>query len=154
MPAARFLAPLAFALLAGCGPVGTTYTYMGATLPGPKPNEGRVFFYTPKVGFGGDVQPEIRLNGVIVGFAVPSGFFYVDRPAGRYEATGKLGIKGVTRDVTVPFSVKDEAGRRVFESTFPLKRLDYRIGEGEWADTKTLANETTVNVRLVMTSAR
>ncbi|HQR19347.1 MAG TPA: YceI family protein [Burkholderiaceae bacterium] len=74
--------------------------------------------------------------------------------AGRYEATGKLGIKGVTRELTVPFSVREDGGRRIFEASFPLMRLDYRIGEGEWADTKTLANETTVQVRLVTHSAR
>lgn len=85
----------AAALLTGCStPVGTTYTEMSVSLPSVKPGEGRVFFYTPKVGFGGDVQPEIRLNGEIVGFAVPSGFFYIDRPAGRYEATGKTAGDG------------------------------------------------------------
>ena len=93
MQGGRF-AVLAFGLLAACAPVGTTYTSMSATLPAPNPGEGRVFFYTPKVGFGGDVQPEIRLNGAVVGFAVPSGFFYVDRPAGRYEATGKTAADG------------------------------------------------------------
>lgn len=69
--------------------------------------------------------------------------------AGRYEATGKLAIKGVAREVTMPFTVREDGGRRVFEATFPLKRLDYGIGEGEWSDTKTLANETMIHVRLV-----
>ena len=86
---------LAFALLAGCGgPVGTSYTEMSVSLPALKPGEGRVFFYTPSVRLGGAVQPEIRLNGTLVGFAVPSGFFYVDRPAGRYEATGTTAADG------------------------------------------------------------
>jgi polyisoprenoid-binding protein YceI len=74
--------------------------------------------------------------------------------AGRYEATGKLAIKGVTREMTAPFTVRDDGGRRVFETSFPLKRLDYRIGEGEWSDTKTLANETTIHVRLVTNAGR
>jgi len=94
MPTARRFALLAIALLAGCAPVGTSYTYMSGTLPAPKPDQGRIFFYTPAVRFGGDVQPEIRLNGAVVGFAAPSGFFYVDRPAGRYEATGKTAADG------------------------------------------------------------
>ena len=97
MQAGRVLAPLALALalLAGCGaPLGTSYTEMSVSPPAVKPGEGRVFFYTPSVRFGRDVQPEIRVNGAIVGFAVPSGFFYVDRPAGRYEATGKTAADG------------------------------------------------------------
>jgi Protein of unknown function (DUF2846) len=86
---------VSLALLAGCGaPVGTSYTEMSVSLPAVKPGEGRVFFYTPSVRFGGGVQPEIKLNGTLVGFAVPSGFFYVDRPAGRYEVTGKTAADG------------------------------------------------------------
>ncbi len=95
MSAGRVLAFLVFALLAACAtPVGTDYTAMSVSLPPLKPGEGRVFFYTPRVRFGGDVQPELRLNGTVVGFAVPSGFFYVDRPPGRYEATGKTAADG------------------------------------------------------------
>jgi hypothetical protein len=95
MRAGLFLAILAIALLAGCStPVGTTYTTMSVAMPALKPGEGRIYFYTPGVRFGADVQPEIRVNGVLVGFAVPSGFFYVDRPAGRYEATGKVAADG------------------------------------------------------------
>jgi hypothetical protein len=95
MSAGRALAFLVFALLAACAtPVGTGYTAMSVALPPLKPGEGRVFFYTPGVRFGGDVQPELRLNGTVVGFAVPSGFFYVDRPPGRYEATGKAAADG------------------------------------------------------------
>jgi hypothetical protein len=96
MRAGLFLAILAIALVAGCGaaPVGTTYTAMSVSLPAPKPGEGRIYFYTPRVKFGANVQPEIRVNGTLVGFAVPTGFFYVDRPAGRYEATGKVAADG------------------------------------------------------------
>jgi len=83
------------ALLAACSkPVGTSYTEMSVSLPPPKAGEGRVFFYTPPVRFGGDVQPVVKLNGTIVGFAIASGFFFVDRPAGRYEATGVTAADG------------------------------------------------------------
>ena len=86
---------LALGLLAACStPVGTSYTQMSVSLPPLKAGEGRVFFYTPSVRFGGDVQPAIKLNGVIVGFAIASGFFFVDRPAGRYEATGVTAADG------------------------------------------------------------
>jgi hypothetical protein len=67
---------------------------MSASLPAPKPGEGRIFFYAPAVRFGGNVQPEIKLSGTLVGFAVPGGYFYVDRPPGRYEATGRSAADG------------------------------------------------------------
>jgi hypothetical protein len=88
MQAGRLLAIFAFALLAGCTVVGTNYAQMSGSLPALKPGEGRVFFYTPAAMLTGDVQPEVRLNGTMVGFAVPDGFFFVDRPAGSYEASG------------------------------------------------------------------
>jgi len=31
-----------------------------------------------------------------------------------------------------------------------VKRLDFKIGEGEWADTGTVANEVLVRVRMVL----
>lgn len=68
---------------------------------------------------------------------------------GRFEVAGRLAIKGVSRDVVAPVTVRDEGGRRIFEAAFPLRRLDYRIGEGEWSDSAALANEVQVRVRLV-----
>ena len=42
----------------------------------------------------------------------------------------------------MPLTVKpDASGNRVAEGTFSLKRLDYKIGEGEWADTATVDND-------------
>ena len=69
----------------------------------------------------------------------------------RYEIAGQLSLKGVTRDLVVPIVVKpDPAGNRVAEGGFALKRLEYRIGEGEWADTGTVADEIRVRVRIVL----
>ena len=74
-----------------------------------------------------------------------------DLGGNRYEVAGKLSIKGITRDLVVPISIKtDGAGNRVAESTFPLKRLEYRIGEGEWADTDTVANDIRVRIRFTL----
>ena len=69
----------------------------------------------------------------------------------RYEIAGKLSLKGITRDVVVPLSVKkDASGNSVAEGSFPLKRLDYRVGEGLWADPEMVADLVTVRVRMVL----
>lgn len=74
-----------------------------------------------------------------------------DLGGGRYEVAGKLSMKGITRDCVVPFAVKsDPKGNRVAEGSFALKRLDYRIGEGEWADPATVADEIQVRIRMVL----
>lgn len=72
---------------------------------------------------------------------------------GKYEAQGQLTIKGITRDVVAPFTLRQEGGQSVAEGSFGLKRLEFKIGQGEWADTATVANEVQVRFRLTMTGA-
>ena len=75
--------------------------------------------------FGGDVQPEIRLNGTLVGFAVPSGFFYVDRPAGRYEATGKAAADG---RIEIPLAAGETRYVRAFApSAFSVNAVHFLL---------------------------
>ena len=74
-----------------------------------------------------------------------------DRGGDKYDVVGQLTIKGITKDCVVPIAFKnDAAGNRVAEGTFTVKRLDYKIGEGLWADTDTVANEVIVAVRIVL----
>ena len=70
----------------------------------------------------------------------------------RYEALGKLTIKGRSLDVSAPFTFKQEGAVGVFDGAFTLKRLDYAIGEGIWADVGTVANEVRI-VFLIVTNA-
>jgi polyisoprenoid-binding protein YceI len=68
---------------------------------------------------------------------------------GRFEVAGRLTIKGVTRDVVVPFTVKTDGPSSVFDGAVTIKRLDFKVGEGEWTDTKILADDVQVRFRLV-----
>lgn len=72
---------------------------------------------------------------------------------GRFEMPGKLGIKGIFRDVTLAFALRQEGGNLVAEGSYPLQRLDFKIGEGAWADTDTVANEVQVRFRVVLSGA-
>jgi polyisoprenoid-binding protein YceI len=69
---------------------------------------------------------------------------------GKYEAAGALTIKGITQNVVAPFTLKDAAGTRTVEGQFPLKRLQYKIGEAQWSDTDTVADEVLVRFRLTL----
>jgi len=72
----------------------------------------------------------------------------------RYEIAGKLTLKGVTRDVVVPIAFKkDPGGNSVAEGSFPLKRNDYKVGEGMWADTDLVADDVVVRIRMVLVPA-
>jgi polyisoprenoid-binding protein YceI len=68
----------------------------------------------------------------------------------RFEATGRLTIKGITHDVTAPFTVTDANLLRTVEGQFPLMRLQYKVGEGQWSDTDTVADEVTVRFRFTV----
>ncbi len=70
---------------------------------------------------------------------------------GRFEVTGKLTIKGSVRDVVVPVQVAPAAGGQATASgSFTIRRLDFKVGEAEWADTSMLANDVQVRFRLVL----
>lgn len=73
------------------------------------------------------------------------------RGGDRYEIAGDLSLKGIVRPVVVPVTLrKDAAGNAVAEGSFALKRLEFKIGEGLWTDTDTVANEVAVRVRMVL----
>lgn len=70
---------------------------------------------------------------------------------GRYEALGKLTIKGKTLNVNAPFTLKQNADTLVVDGMFPLRRLDYGIGTGIWSDTDTVADEVQIHFHFTLT---
>ena len=70
---------------------------------------------------------------------------------GRFEVAGKLSIKGSVRDIVVPVAVTQTAGTSTASGAFTIKRLDFKVGEAEWADTSMLANDIQVRFKLVLT---
>ncbi|MHC8382312.1 YceI family protein [Pseudomonas sp. LB3P14] len=52
----------------------------------------------------------------------------------RYSITGKLTLRGITREVNVPVLLKSENAIGIFDGQLTLKRSDFKVGEGEWAD--------------------
>lgn len=70
---------------------------------------------------------------------------------GKFEVTGKLTIKGATRDVVVPVALTQSGGTSVASGSFMLKRLGFKIGDGEWADTQVVADDVAVKFKLTLT---
>lgn len=70
---------------------------------------------------------------------------------GKFEVSGKLSIKGASKDVTVPVQVTQAAASSTATGTFTIKRLDFQIGDGDWADTSLLANDIQVRFKLQLT---
>ena len=69
---------------------------------------------------------------------------------GRFEAPAKFTLKGVTRDSVASFTARVDAGGTLLEGAVPLKRNDYKIGDGPWADTTVVANEVAVRFKVYL----
>jgi polyisoprenoid-binding protein YceI len=140
------------------------------------PVEGRFKRFTAKVAFDA-ARPEtsraefaVDLNSVDLGSAEAEtevkrdGWFDTARSPqatfvstavkstgpGKYEVQGKLTIKGTTRDITVPIATHAAGAQTFAEGRFVIKRMDYRIGEGPWADLSVVGNDVEVRVKLAL----
>jgi hypothetical protein len=69
--------------LLGCA-TGVEFTELAPFIQKLPENKGRIYFYRTET-ISAQVQPNIILNGEVVGKAIPNGFFYVDRNPGLYE---------------------------------------------------------------------
>jgi len=70
---------------------------------------------------------------------------------GRYEVAGTLTIKGQSKPVTVPVTLAKAGATTIATGAVPIKRLDFKIGEGDWADTSVVADAVTVKFKLAFT---
>ena len=68
--------------------------------------------------------------------------------AGRFDVSGRLTIKGQTRDIVVPITLAQAGVLSTASGSFVIKRLEFKIGEGEWSDISVVANEVQVKFKL------
>ncbi len=73
---------------------------------------------------------------------------------GRFDVAGTLTIKGSSQPVVVPVTITQTGtqggGTSTASGSFTIKRLDFKIGEGEWTDTSMVANDVTVKFKLTL----
>ena len=71
--------------------------------------------------------------------------------SGKYEVAGKLSIKGHAQDVVVPVTLSQSGASTTASGAFAIKRLTFKIGENEWADTSMVADDVQVKFKLSLT---
>ena len=69
---------------------------------------------------------------------------------GKFQVSGKLSIKGSAQDVVVPVTLTQSGSTSTATGAFAIKRLDFKIGEGEWTDTSMVANDVQVKFKLAL----
>ena len=70
---------------------------------------------------------------------------------GKFEVAGKLTIKGLTQDVVVPVQLVQAGASSTATGNFSIKRLAFKVGDGEWTDTSLLADDVQIRFKLVLT---
>jgi polyisoprenoid-binding protein YceI len=70
--------------------------------------------------------------------------------AGRFDVGGRLTIKGATQDLVVPVQLVQSGAKGTASGSFTIRRLAFKVGEGEWSDTSMLADEVAVRFKLVL----
>jgi polyisoprenoid-binding protein YceI len=141
------------------------------------PVEGRFGKFTADISFDPDhlskslFEVEIDTSSIDTGhkdrdtLLRSSNFFYVEmwpmaqfasgpirhKGGNAYETDGRLTIRGVTKNVLLPFSlvIGEQSGtpgreRAVAKGELTISRLDYGIGQGEWASTKTVGDQVVI----------
>jgi len=65
-----------------------------------------------------------------------------------YLITGQLTLRGMTRVVEVPVQLKADDAIGIFDGQLTVKRSDFNIGDGEWAD-GVVSNDIHIRFRMV-----
>ncbi|MEY2633461.1 MAG: hypothetical protein RIR00_2115 [Pseudomonadota bacterium] len=72
----------------------------------------------------------------------------------RYEASGKLSIKGRSQDIVAPLTYTPQGKQASFSGSFSFRRSDFAIGEGSWAAPDIVANEIRIQFNLVASGGK
>jgi polyisoprenoid-binding protein YceI len=149
--------------------IGFTYTQMGVAVDGHFGSFDARLNFDPAKPQAAKTVLELRLASIDTGSAEADSevrgkawFDTAAHPVARFESTsvkalggnrfevhGTLSIKGRSREVVAPLAYAAQGDRAAFDGSFVLKRADFGIGEGEWADFGIVANDITVNFHIV-----
>jgi polyisoprenoid-binding protein YceI len=69
---------------------------------------------------------------------------------GRLQVAGRLTIKGTSQELVVPVTIAQSGALATASGEFVVKRLDFKIGENEWADLSLVADDVRVRFKLVL----
>jgi polyisoprenoid-binding protein YceI len=67
---------------------------------------------------------------------------------GRYLAIGQLTLRGVTRPLSLPFTLKITGNKAAMTASVPLDRLAFGVGQNEWRKTDAIPGAVTVAVTI------
>jgi polyisoprenoid-binding protein YceI len=75
---------------------------------------------------------------------------FTAKGGGQFDVRGRLTIRDVTRDITLPIRFSAAAGGKqaTLSGGTSIRRLDFGVGQGEWTDTTWVGNEVRIQFEL------
>jgi polyisoprenoid-binding protein YceI len=70
---------------------------------------------------------------------------------GKFEVAGNLTIKGKSKPIAAVVQLAQKGDTTTVEGNFPMKRLDFNLGDGDWKDVSIVADEVVVKIKLTLT---
>jgi polyisoprenoid-binding protein YceI len=70
---------------------------------------------------------------------------------GRIEVVGTFSLKGRSRALSVPVALTQAGTTTTATGAFTIRRLDFKVGDGDWTDTDLIANDVQVKFKLALT---
>ncbi|MEI9993641.1 MAG: YceI family protein [Rhizomicrobium sp.] len=78
---------------------------------------------------------------------------FVSKGGNAYVATGRLSLHGMTKPVTLPFTLAISGNTAHMVGRTVVSRIDFGLGSGEWAGETPVAHAVTITVDLTATKA-
>lgn len=121
MTLARIATVASFAILLSACASGPKLAEMQSSIPALKSDQGRIYFFRSSNMIGAGIQPNVMLNGEVVGVSKPGGFFFVDHAPGAKQVT-------TTSEVEKKLTFNLNAGEiRYVKTSVGLGMIVYRV---------------------------
>jgi polyisoprenoid-binding protein YceI len=78
---------------------------------------------------------------------------FTHKAGNNYVATGKLSLRGVTKEVTLPFTLTIDGAQAHMKGTAIVIRTDYGVGQGMWTAPTPVAHDVTVTIDIAATKS-
>jgi polyisoprenoid-binding protein YceI len=78
----------------------------------------------------------------------------LDKTPNGIVAVGKLTLRGVTKDLRVPLNIRSTPQGVELSGETTIKRLDYGVGQGDWASTEWVGDDVKLTYKVALSKAK
>jgi polyisoprenoid-binding protein YceI len=79
---------------------------------------------------------------------------FMRNATGGLEAVGKLTLRGVSKDLRLPITLKPTTNGLELTGQTTIKRLDFGVGQGEWKSTDSVGDEVKIQYKVALVKVK